>query len=136
MKKPLLASLLSCITMSSCAVDKPIPSQVIMDGHWVMRNVPDKQEHIEPPSFTLSEVNSKLQISGTNGCNSFFGFVEIDGDQLKSIGPMSTTRKLCQEQATKLEREFMSSLEQGLRYRDGRLYTHSGGIIERRPKEK
>jgi heat shock protein HslJ/uncharacterized membrane protein len=49
-------------------------------------------------------------VSGSAGCNRFHGGFEVDEKAL-TIGPLATTRKLCEEAVMTQEREFLAALE-------------------------
>lgn len=50
------------------------------------------------------------QVSGSSGCNRFHGAFKTTGDTL-SIGPLATTRMMCDEAVMTQEREFLTALE-------------------------
>jgi heat shock protein HslJ len=138
MIKPLYALILLGLAVTGCSQMAPQasrdPSNDYLVGLWSLHQVDEQYGQIEAPYFTLREDDKKrLQISGFNGCNTFFGFVKIERSHLVTIGPLATTRRLCQTGANALEREFMSSIEAGLQYSMGRLQTQTSGILIHHP---
>ena len=59
------------------------------------------------------------QVSGSSGCNRFHGAFKSQGDRL-SIGPLATTRMMCDEGVMAQEREFLAALETATTWQIGR----------------
>ena len=55
------------------------------------------------------------QVSGTSGCNSFFGAYEVDGNSI-SIGPLGSTLMGCPGPLAEQEFGFMTSLQSAATY--------------------
>lgn len=49
------------------------------------------------------------RVSGSAGCNRFHGDFEVDGKTL-SLGPLASTRKLCEDEVMAQERQFLAAL--------------------------
>ena len=54
-------------------------------------------------------------VSGSSGCNRFHGTFKVQGDAL-SIGPLGTTRMMCDEAVMTQEREFLAALASASRW--------------------
>jgi heat shock protein HslJ len=55
------------------------------------------------------------EVSGTSGCNSFFGAYEVDGNSI-SIGPLGSTLMACPPPLMEQEFSFMTSLQSAATY--------------------
>lgn len=90
---------------------------------------------LNQPQGVLEKVIVSLQydpeqgrLSGSAGCNSYFGEVKIDPDQLTfSVGPLGTTRMACSEQVMTQEAAFLDLLGRVTRFaiKDGKLLLFS-----------
>ena len=56
------------------------------------------------------QFRSKGEISGSGGCNNFFGTYEQNGQRLV-IGPLASTKKACPPLAMDTERKFLTALQ-------------------------
>lgn len=67
------------------------------------------------PTVTVSfEVD---RVSGSNGCNRFFGTVEYGKDGAIAIGPLASTKMACAGAAMQTERRVMSALSTATKIR-------------------
>jgi heat shock protein HslJ len=64
------------------------------------------------------------RVSGSTGCNRFFGPVELDGDRI-SFGNLATTRMACPDALMDQERRFLEALSKAKRLE----LTHEGQIL-------
>ncbi len=55
-------------------------------------------------------------VTGSGGCNRFFGTAELSGETLE-VGPLGTTRMACPETIMNQEHRFLKALESVRRYR-------------------
>ena len=62
----------------------------------------------KPERFIRFQADGR--VSGTGGCNRFFGSYTLSGNKL-SIGPLASTRMLCAPNIMKAERQFHMNLE-------------------------
>ncbi len=62
------------------------------------------------------------RVAGNAGCNSFKGNYRVDGDQIE-IGPLATTRKMCEQNVMTVERTVLQGMEQATSFeiKDGQL---------------
>jgi heat shock protein HslJ len=56
------------------------------------------------------------RISGTGGCNRYFGEYQIDGGKLSIPGPLGSTRMMCPEPQMQVETAYLTALEQVVHY--------------------
>jgi len=68
------------------------------------------------------------QVSGSGGCNDFFGGFTTGGDGTIAIGPLGSTRRACEEPAGVMEQEaeFLAALQSAA------TYTVEGNFLEMR----
>ena len=66
-----------------------------------------------PPSDTVPSVKfiSQVELGGNGGCNVFGSALEVRGDRFR-LGPIASTRKLCEPPVMVVERRFFAALEQ------------------------
>jgi heat shock protein HslJ len=98
---------------------------------WVL----DGLGELAQPQGVLEKVIVSLEydpelgrLSGSAGCNSYFGEVKIDPDQLTfAVGPLGTTRMACSEQVMAQEAAFLGLLGRVTHFaiQDGRLLLFS-----------
>lgn len=62
----------------------------------------------QPERFIRFQAGGR--VSGTGGCNRFFGTYTLTGSKL-SVGPLASTRMLCAPNIMKAERQFHAKLE-------------------------
>ena len=67
---------------------------------------------------TESTINFEdaTRVTGSGGCNRFFGTAELSGQALE-VGPLGTTRMACPDTIMNQEHRFLKALESVRRYR-------------------
>jgi len=94
---------------------------------WVLSgygNLAQPQGVLEKVIVSLQYDPEQGRLSGSAGCNNYFGDVQIDGDQLTfSTGPMGMTRMACSEQIMQQEAAYIDLLGKVTRFaiQDGSL---------------
>ncbi|WMN58835.1 META domain-containing protein [Pseudoalteromonas xiamenensis] len=78
-----------------------------------------KAQFSAPVSLKFIEA---LQVSGSSGCNRYFGSASLQDNTLY-IGNLGMTRKLCDEASNAVEQQFLALLQSGVRatFIDGKL---------------
>ena len=70
-----------------------------------------RQAVVSPKLGTKLTLNFKGEtVSGSSGCNRFHGQFKAQGNAL-SIGPLATTRMMCEESVMTQEQEFLAALQ-------------------------
>ena len=69
------------------------------------------------------------KMAGNGSCNRFTGAVNVSGDSIK-IGPLVSTRMMCEGGPSGQEAEYLKALEGANRFelKDGKLYVYVGGM--------
>ena len=75
-------------------------------SEWGLRKPPER----------FIQFQATGQVSGTGGCNRFFGSYTVSGNKL-SVGPLASTRILCASPIMKAERQFHKKLEDTASFR-------------------
>jgi heat shock protein HslJ len=110
---------------------------------WVLNgygNLSQTQGVLEKVVVSLEYDPETGQLSGSSGCNRYFGDVVVDGDQLTfSAGPMGMTRMACSDPIMKQEAAFIELLGRATRFaiQDGMLFlfTDSDEVLTFSPGE-
>ena len=73
--------------------------------------------------ITATFKSEEGQVTGSAGCNSYFGSYEVNDDNLSIPGPIGATEMSCGEQKDTQEREYLSVLQAAKSYEieDGKL---------------
>ena len=66
------------------------------------------------------------EISGSAGCNTYFGSYEVDGLSLTVAGPLAVTEMWCGEEAGEQERVYLEALQEAVNFK----LTHGNLRIE------
>lgn len=105
---PIIPLLIAGLGLAACAkitatpkADRPLYD--LAGSEWGF------QDGSEP----FVQFRAKGELSGSGGCNNFFGTYDLDGTSL-TIGPLASTKKMCAG-AMDTEREFLSALQQARR---------------------
>jgi heat shock protein HslJ len=87
-----------------------------LQGSWRLANM------TEPPFPTPMLVTTEMtadfaggKISGTGGCNRYFGNYSTKGSQIK-IGALGSTFKACEQSVMEQESRFLKAMQQAVRY--------------------
>ena len=92
-----------------------------LEGHfWVLSGLgtaAEPQGVLEKVQVSLEYDPEEGRISGSAGCNRYFGEATVDGDALTfSTGPLGMTRMACSEEIMVQEAEFIETLGQVTRF--------------------
>ena len=103
LKLPNLIALISLLAMAACSPsDSAGQLTDLKDTSWTIVGIP------EPVSATMS-FGTDGCVTGSSGCNRFFGTYETSGQKIK-IRNIGGTRKMCPEVEMSVERELLESL--------------------------
>ncbi len=75
---------------------------------WVLTHLARYEAAPAEPEITL--VVEGDQVSGTSGCNRYFGTIEEPSTGELSLGPLAGTRMACAEEAMELETQYLQAL--------------------------
>ncbi len=85
----------SAIALAACAAQEPAPA--LAGREWVLQSYgpqDDPQGLIEGTEVTATFDSGEGQVTGSAGCNHYFGSYELKGSKL-SIGPLASTEMWC-----------------------------------------
>lgn len=101
------------------------------DIKWVLESYGESgnlQAVLEGTQITATFESAERQITGSAGCNSYFGAYEINGNKLM-IGPVGSTEMYCMEPEGVMdqETEYLKALQAASNYEivDGKLRIYS-----------
>jgi heat shock protein HslJ len=125
----LFAVILLTTTLSACRAREP----ALGAKTWVLQShgePNDLQDVLEGTEITAEFNTAKGEISGSAGCNSYFGSYEVNGSKL-AIGPLAHTEMFCgtPEGVMEQERQYLTTLATAQSYevRDGQLRVFCSG---------
>ncbi len=105
---PFLPLLIAGLTLAACAnavttpkAERPLSS--LAGSEWGLSGMPGQ----------FVQFRSGGDLSGSGGCNNFFGTYALDGHAL-TIGPLASTKKMCASGMPE-ERAFLSALQNARR---------------------
>lgn len=94
-------------------------TSVGLSGEWRLTSLPGTRLSVEtgvrPP--TLSIAGAEQRISGSTGCNEFFGKAAAGKSNALSLDPSGMTRMACPDAATALESAYLAALRATTAYR-------------------
>lgn len=91
--------------VTTAKVDRPLYD--LAGSEWGFKGGSDKA----PERFV--QFRAKGELSGSGGCNNFFGTYDLNGTALK-IGPLASTKKMCAG-GMEDERAFLGALQSARR---------------------
>lgn len=98
-------------------LEKNFDRKILLDDTWRLTAIngeplPIKTNQKHPPQL---EINlQKMQLSGNNGCNNFFGSIRAVDSETLHLGPLASTRKACIDMT--LPDKFDQNIQQVDRY--------------------
>lgn len=102
--------------LAACATG----AEALEDKTWVL------ESYGEPNSLNtvLEDIETNItfdsaegKISGSAGCNSYFGEYEVNGNKLSFPGPIASTEMWCGEEIGEQERQYLSALTDAESYK-------------------
>ena len=84
------------------------PEARIEGGTWLVEDIQSRgvMDYLQ----TTLRVSGGGEVTGTGGCNSYFGSADIDGDRIR-FGALGSTRMACPEAIMDQESRFFAALE-------------------------
>lgn len=86
-----------------------VPPDPLAGSEW--RPVEIRAEAIDDETSVYVRFAADGKVSGSSGCNRFFGTYKIAGTEL-AFSALATTRKACPEPLMKLEGRFLTALQE------------------------
>ncbi|RKF15926.1 META domain-containing protein [Alginatibacterium sediminis] len=103
-------------------------------SRWYMSGEHYQIADIALPAFTLEKNNSGYKVTGTTGCNRFFGQASLDNDVLIFQDGLASSRKSCGETANAIESDFLQAAKYGFELKNAEFHLSSGAIMKQVPK--
>jgi putative lipoprotein len=94
---------------ASGAVKTPTPAGALQGTEWLAQQI-DGRSVLDIVQSTLS-IEAGGRISGSAGCNRFFGTASVQ-DGVLSVGPLGTTRMACMPDQMDQEKSFLDAIAQ------------------------
>ena len=96
----------AAIALAACAAQEPAPA--LAGRTWVLQSYgqqDDPQDVIEGTEVTATFDSGEGEVTGSAGCNSYFGSYELKGSEL-SIGPLASTEMWCESPQGVMDQEM------------------------------
>jgi heat shock protein HslJ len=96
----------TAIALAACAAQEPAPA--LAGRTWVLQSYgqqDDPQGVIEGTEVTATFDSGEGQVTGSAGCNHYFGSYELKGSEL-SIGPLASTEMWCESPEGVMDQEM------------------------------
>jgi len=118
-----LGIVITLLSIAGCASEVVGP-----EGEWVLESYGDGET--PPAGLTASATFEDGEVTGSGGCNNYFGSYETDGSVI-TIGPVGSTEMWC-EGAMDLEQAFLTGITtaETFKVKDGELrITYPDGVL-------
>ena len=108
--------LVSTLWLAACGAG----AEALEDKTWVL------ESYGEPGSLNtvLEDIETNItfdsaegKISGSAGCNHYFGDYEVSGNELSFPGPIASTEMWCGEEIGEQERQYLNALIEAESYK-------------------
>ena len=131
MKLKLFALIVLAITMFLVGCGK---SSGLEDAVWVLESYGAQgnlKAVLADTEVTATFNSAERQVTGSGGCNHYFGSYEVNDDNLSIPGPIGATEMSCGEQKDAQEREYLGILRVAESYKieDGKLTINCGNQV-------
>ena len=109
--------------------------EVSLEGtKWILQSYGEPEnlkDVLEDTEITATFNKEEGQVTGSAGCNSYFGSYEAEDANLSIPGPIGATEMSCGEQKDTQEREYLSILQAAESYEieDGKLTINCGNYV-------
>ena len=94
--------------------DDPKQEVALEDTLWVLQSYgePDNLKAVlADTDITATFDSAEEKVTGSAGCNNYFGSYEVEGSQLSIPGPIGATMMACPEPIMNQEQEYLSILQ-------------------------
>ena len=114
--------------------DKAKQEVSLEDTKWILQSYGEPEnlkDVLEDTEITATFNKEEGQVTGSAGCNSYFGSYEAEDANLSIPGPIGATEMSCGEQKDTQEREYLSILQAAESYEieDGKLTINCGNQV-------
>ncbi len=111
--QPLLGAAVAAMLAVACgskneAEVEPTMSELLTGSNWLAEDIAGRGVMDKLQSTLMFQADDR--VSGTGGCNRFFGEVSIVADDI-TIGPLGGTRMACEPAIMEQEQRFLETLE-------------------------
>ena len=113
----LLILLLPLLTLGLFSCGQSIPLE---HTTWVLESYGEPSNLtnvLEDTEITATFDSTEEKVTGSAGCNNYFGSYELKGSKLTLPGPIGSTMMSCGEQIDKQEYEYLSTFETAENYK-------------------
>ena len=110
------------------------------DTTWVLESYSERgklKDVMADTEITAIFNSADKQVTGSGGCNSYFGSYEVKGDDLSIPSPIGSTEMSCGDEKDAQERVYLKNLQSAESYKieDGKLIIYGDAdIFYFRPK--
>ena len=113
-RRATLVALCGLLALGACAsTAEPTFREDLSGTCWTLRTLDGKPVLAHARPTLCFDENGAL--SGSTGCNQYNATAQYQGDSI-SLGPVTTTRKACEEEVMEQERLFLTRLERARRW--------------------
>lgn len=140
MSRNLLLALVTLIGTIGCTIQPPPATaeptsagSALVGSNWILVSL-NGVEPLADSTITL-RFGTDGQVSGSSGCNRYFGGYRLSDPAQLEIGPLAGTRKFCRGALGEQERRYLDALHATTGYARGeglRLF-QTTGALEFRP---
>lgn len=140
MSRHLLLALATLIGTIGCTIQPPPATaeptsagSALVGSNWILVSL-NGVEPLADNEITL-RFDADGQVSGSSGCNRYFGGYRQPGDNRLEIGPLAGTRKFCQGEPGQQEKRYLDALQATTGYvlNDRLRLFQTTGALEFRP---
>lgn len=122
------SSAMLCVSLAACGAatqpSAPIANKASktqtpqLEADWHLERLADKAGNLEglPPNSAISLDLEQGKVSGSGGCNRYFGNYRLQGEQIR-IESIGSTMMACDERIMELEQHFFERLTQTVSFR-------------------
>jgi heat shock protein HslJ len=110
---------------------KPATAASLTGTAWVATGISNGKQAVSSPiadTTVTAQFADDGTVSGSSGCNTYSGPYKVQGETI-TIGPLATTKKLCEADVNEQETAYLAALEAATRFstRQGALELRDGG---------
>ena len=108
--------LAGALWLAACATG----AEALEDKTWVLESYGEPNSLntvLEDTEITATFDSAEGKISGSAGCNHYFGGYEVSGNKLSFPGPIASTEMWCGEEIGEQERQYLSALTDSESYK-------------------
>ena len=102
--------------LTACGTDT---GDRLEDSRWILESYGEPgsmKTVLDDTEITIEFISAEQKMSGSAGCNSYFGGYAITGDNLSIPGPIGSTLMACPEEIMDQETEYLATLQEAESY--------------------